>query len=38
LCHSLTGINIPILTITSNVERCKDLGAPMEIDKNDFGL
>jgi len=37
-CYSLTGVSLPILTVTSKVERCsKDkLGAPVEIDRSEF--
>lgn len=35
-CYSLTGVSVPILTVTSHVVRCKELGAPVEIEKSDF--
>ena len=37
-CHSLSGLEVPILTITSNVERVNDSteGMPVEIDPSEF--
>jgi hypothetical protein len=34
-CYSLSGISIPILTVSSHVDRCKGQGA-VEIDRSDF--
>ena len=36
LCYSLSGVGLPLLTITSNVSQCKEKGAPVEIDSSEF--
>jgi len=35
LCYSLSGVSVPILTVTTHVDRCRQ-SAPLEIDRSDF--
>jgi cytosolic carboxypeptidase protein 2/3 len=36
LCYSLSGLPVPILTVTSHVAKVEGSGAPVEIEANDF--
>jgi hypothetical protein len=36
LCYSLSGLPVPVLTVTSHVGKASGSGAPVEIEANDF--
>ena len=35
-CYSLSGVSVPILTITSNIDKVKEQGSPVAIQPEDF--
>lgn len=36
-CYSLSGVSVPIITITSNVDKVGEQGSPVAIQSEDFG-